>query len=153
MIVLDSDVLVMDLRYSRDARFALNRQALDKLVQSQLPLGITCHTLLEVLGVLTFNLATSDLLDLVIQLPIRYRLSVIPEPNLNPAYAGLSCDDVRGAIARRLAIGDAVTFLQVERFIPQAVCLLTWNARHFVGKLAIPVLTPEEWLQKNPVQP
>ena len=28
--------------------------------------------------------------------------------------------------------------------------LLTWNARHFVSKLIIPALTPEEWLNQQP---
>jgi len=153
MIVLDADVLVVDLRYGRDARFAANRKALDQLQQAQSPLAITCHTLLEILGILAFNYSTRDLLDLAIHLPIHYRISVVPDPANNPSYAGLTFEDVRDAIVRQLAIGDAVTFLQVERFIPQATCFLTWNARHFVGKLPISVLTPEEWLQQNPPGP
>jgi hypothetical protein len=28
-------------------------------------------------------------------------------------------------------------------------CLVTWNARHFAGKLPIPVFTPQEWMRRQ----
>jgi hypothetical protein len=81
MIVLDADVLLIDLRYTRDARFAPNRQALDRLAQQQsAAVGITCHTFLEVLGVCTFNLSPASLRSLAAQIPGRYRLTILPDP-------------------------------------------------------------------------
>ena len=43
-----------------------------------------------------------------------------------------------------MALGDAVQAVQIRRYAHDAQCLVTWNARHFQGKVAIPVLTPED---------
>lgn len=153
MIVLDADVLLIDLRYRRDVRFPVNRQALDQLAQQSLQVGITCHTLLEVLGACTFNVSPSALRSLVTQIPATYRLTILPDPLANPAYAGGLYADILDLIATRLSLGDSITALQLAAFFPAATLFMTWNARHFVGKLAIPVLTPEEWLQQNPAAP
>jgi len=153
MIVLDADVLLFDIRYGRDPRFAVNKQVLDYFRQSQIPLGITCQTLLEILGVCTFNLRRSDLSDLADQIPVIYRLAILPDPSGDPSYVGASYREVRDQIANRLSLGDSVTVLQLRKYIPQAVCFLTWNARHFQGQLAIPALTPEEWWRANQPRP
>jgi hypothetical protein len=127
--------------------------ALERLNESDALVAITCHTFLEILGVLSFNHSASSLVNLAAGLPTHYRLHVIPVPAQNPDYAGLSFDEVRGAVLRRLSVGDAITFLQIERFIPQAACFLTWNARHFAGKLSIPAITPEDWIHQQTTSP
>jgi hypothetical protein len=57
VIVLDTDVLMIDLRYVRDARYAVNRQFLDHARLQQIPLAVTSHTLLEIVGKYSFNVA------------------------------------------------------------------------------------------------
>jgi hypothetical protein len=52
-----------------------------------------------------------------------------------------------------MALGDAVQAVQIARNASHADCLLTWNARHFVGKTAVPVLTPEDWLDQRAAGP
>lgn len=149
MIVLDADVLLVDMRYDRDSRFLLNRQVLNQLRASPVPLAITSHTLLEILGVSSFNLSRQGLLELADQIPVHYALDVFPSLEIDPAYACLKVTEIRDRIAIKLSVGDAVTGLQIERFVPQATLFLSWNARHFRSKLAIPVLTPDEWWQQN----
>jgi len=149
MIVLIADVLLLDMKYTRDARFVTNRQVLDHLRIQSTPVSITCHTLLEILGVACFNSSAKALRDLADEIPVDYGLIVLPAPAFDLIYAGLDYQAVRDRIATRLSIGDAVTALQIEPFIPTATTLLTWNARHFRGKLSIPVLTPEEGWQQN----
>jgi hypothetical protein len=39
--------------------------------------------------------------------------------------------------------------VQIAKFVPTAAALVTWNARHFRGKLNVPVMTPDEWLQQQ----
>jgi hypothetical protein len=56
-------------------------------------------------------------------------------------------------MAEQMALGDAVQAAQITRYAPNALALLTWNARHFTGKVAIPVLTPQEWLNQQAGQP
>ena len=94
MILLDADVLLIDLRYPRDPRFPRNRQALAQLRSDGINRGITSPALLEVVGILSFNVA--------------------------PAH--------------------------VPRLPAQ---LIAQNAKHFAGKVVIPVLTPEEWLNQR----
>jgi len=46
----------------------------------------------------------------------------------------------------QMSLGDAVQAVQIAHNASHAQCLLSWNAKHFSGKMAIPVLTPEDWL-------
>lgn len=153
MIVLDSDPIVIDLRYPRDSRYVVNRKSLDALQWGSLPLAITSHTLLEIVGLLSFNSSTSWTASLPAKLPSWFGVQVLPDPAQFSRYAECEIVDLMGIIAQKTAIGDAVNIQQIRQFIPQATCFVSWNARHFAGKLPIPVMTPEEWLQQNPPQP
>jgi len=51
-------------------------------------------------------------------------------------------------MSRQMSPADAVQAAQIARHASHAECLLTWNARHFRGKLVIPVV-PEEWLTQR----
>jgi hypothetical protein len=57
--------------------------------------------------------------------------------------------DVLDLIVKRFALADAVTAMQLANYFPSASHFLTWNTRHFAGKLLIPALTPEEWLESH----
>jgi hypothetical protein len=149
MILLDSDVLLIDLRYPNDAKFAVNRQTLDRIRDRQLACGITIQTLLETVGILSFNLSSARLPRLPNLLRVQYRLSVVPDPQQHPGYAGCTIDELVQQMSQRMALGDAVQAVQVRRHAPTADCLLSWNSKHFVGKLPIPTYTPEEWLQRQ----
>jgi hypothetical protein len=89
------------------------------------------------------------LFDLADEIPVNYALDVFPVLELDREYAGLQVLEIRDRIAKKLSVGDAITALQIEKFIPQATTFLSWNARHFRGKVSISVLTPEEWWQQN----
>jgi hypothetical protein len=152
MILLDSDVLLIDLRYPNDPRFVLNRQVLQRL--AQVPLGVMSQTLLEVVGNLSFNTPVARIPQLPSYVATRYRLAVFPSFQQCPDYAGCTVFEVLTQMERQMALGDAVLVVQVARYAPFSQVLLTWNARHFVGKLVIPVLTPQDWLaQQGPSTP
>jgi len=61
MILLDADILLLDIRYPRDVRFATNTRLLKALSEGGLTRGITLYALLEVIGILSFNLSTEQL--------------------------------------------------------------------------------------------
>ncbi len=149
MILLDSDVLVLDLRYAGDPRFSLNRQVLQLLHTKGLPRGITQQAWLEVIGVLSFNVSAHDFAQLPNQILMQYRLALLPDIQLYPDYAGCSVHELITQIGRQMALADAVQAVQIACYAPFAGCLLTWNARHFQGKMAIPVLTPPDWLNQQ----
>jgi hypothetical protein len=79
----------------------------------------------------------------------QYQLSVFPDPQSHPGYAGCTFDELVQQMTQRMALGDAVQAIQIRQHAPAADCLLTWNAKHFVGKLAIAASTPEEWMQRQ----
>jgi hypothetical protein len=147
VIVLDTDILIVDMRFPGDVRYPVNRRFLDHASQTGLPLIITVQTLLEVVGKCSFNVPQTEIVQLAARIPIQYDLKVLPDTATKPEYAGCTIAEVLVRIEQRMSLGDAVNAVQIVKYIPAANCRLTWNARHYQGRLAIPVLTPEEWWQ------
>ncbi len=149
MILLDSDVLILDFRYKRDPRYPVNRRVLGQILSGQVLGGITSHTLLEVVGNMSFNVPSADVPLLPALLAVQYNLLVLPDPGAAPDYAGCTVPELIAQMGVKMSLGDAVQAVQIARFARNAQCLLTWNAKHFMGKIAIPVLTPQEWLNQQ----
>ena len=149
MILLDADVLLLDLRYKNDVRYPVNQAALQRLRDSATPAGMTSQALLEVVGVLSFNIRQADVAALPNLLCVQYRLNLLPHPDLHPDYAGCGFAEIVVQLTHQMSLGDAVQAVQVQRFASPADCLLSWNAKHFAGKLVIPVLTPADWLTQQ----
>ena len=139
MILLDSDVLLIDRRYQSDPRFPVNRQAIEHARANAMALGITAQALLEVVGILSFNVAPAAIAALPPLLTSHYGLTVRPDRATHPDYAGCTVLELLTQMATQMALGDAVQAVQIARHATGAQCLLTWNARHFQGKIAIPV--------------
>jgi len=154
MILLDADVFLVDVRYLDDPRGEPNRQALDRLRRDGQPLGVTTQVMLEVVGSLSFRTPLADIPLLPGLIRDRYSLTVVPDPLVIRTYSGCSIAEVLSEIGRKMSLGDAVMAAQIRLFAPSATTLLTWNAKHFRGKIAVPVLTPAEWLlQHTPAGP
>lgn len=125
MILLDSDVLIVDARYLRDSRFAINQQALQQLLSGGVPLGITVQALLEVVGVQSFNTPRSQIPGLPQRLMNQYQLHLWPDPSQVPDYAGCTFDGLVAQMSQQMSLGDAVQALQLLRFVNHAQCLIT----------------------------
>ncbi|MBX9583868.1 MAG: hypothetical protein K2X87_26510 [Gemmataceae bacterium] len=152
-VVLDTDVILIDYRYKWDTKFGTNRAALDAARAAAVPLEITTQALLEVVGILSYNVAAAQIPLLPDAIQTEYQLTVFPSPVAVPDYAGVPFDEVVYEMRKKMNLGDAVQAAQLRKFGPDDGVLLTWNAKHFVGKVGIPVMTPEEWLQQNPSVP
>jgi hypothetical protein len=151
VILLDSDVLLIDQRYRTDARYSANRQAIEHAQKIPIALGMTAQALLEVVGILSFNVSPTAVAALPLMLTSLYGLTVRPDFTTHPDYADCAVAELLTQMAA--ALGDAVQAVQIAHHAMGAQCLLTWNARHFQGKITIPVLTPEEWLKQQGVTP
>jgi hypothetical protein len=149
MILLGADVLLLDIRYPRDVRFGANERLLKTLREQNIERGITLYALLEVIGILSFNLPTEQIQPLYTLLPGQYGLQVIPVSELDQETPAFSLSEIIGQVEKKMALGDALQVLYVRRFALQATCFLSWNARHFQEKFPVPALTPEEWLTEN----
>ena len=150
MILVDADIILLDKRYTSDPRFDVNRRLLDRLSSGKRVVGIATQALLEVAGVMSFNLRPAHLSDSPLNFAREYHLRVVPSIRKHPEYAACSFAVVSKYIAKRMSLGDAVQAAQIEKYAPNAEVLLTWNSRHFVNKVPIPVQTPAEWLAVNP---
>jgi hypothetical protein len=151
MILLDADILLLDIRYPRDTRFGTNELLLRTLQERDLARGITLYALLEVIGILSFNLPSDQIQRLYTLLPGRYGLQVVPALGTDQEAPTFALSAILAQVEKKMALGDVLQVLYIQHFAPQATCLLSWNARHFHQKLSVPALTPEEWLvQHNP---
>lgn len=149
MILLDADVLLIDVRYPNDTRFPVNRQFLARVRAGAVPAGMTVQAVLEVVGISSFNLTPARIGELPRHLLLQYGLMAFPDWQQHPDYAGCSVQDLVTQMSRQMSLGDAVQSLQIARFAVSADTLITWNAGHFTGKVAIPVCTPQDWLNQT----
>ncbi len=61
-----------------------------------------------------------------------------------------SAREVLARMERRMAFKDAEIALAVEKHAAGLDAFLSWNAKHFAGKLSVPAMTPGEWLRQCP---
>jgi len=73
MIFADSDIFVIDLRYRRDVRYGNNRLFLDSVIEEGI-LTTSIFNILEVCGILSFNLNRQQLYELYFYFPQKYNL-------------------------------------------------------------------------------
>lgn len=147
LTLIDTPVFVIDLRYRRDRYFTANRSFLSRMAEEGKG-ATTILNLLEVCGILSFNLGERQLKELFHYFPQRYNVEVLPHGSLESPLPALRTEDLFGVIARKTGFGDALIVAAIEKYIPQAARFVSWNARHFKDRLAIPSLTPREFLQQ-----
>jgi len=145
VILVDSNVFVIDLRYRRDPLYRTNRRFLDRMAQEGSG-ATTLINLLELAGILSFNLNNRQVLDLLSLFPSRYRVAVLPPLDLDSNLPSLSLGRIVRRIAERCAFGDALVIEAAERFAPPRSCFVTWDAEHFEGRTTLQVMTPERAL-------
>lgn len=148
MIFVDSNLFVIDLRYRADANYRPNRRALDKLQRDGT--GMTALlNLLEVCGILSFNLSVESLHALYIHFPRRYAVTVVPGIGYETRLAAATAGELLAKMEKRMALKDAEIALVVEQHAASLTAFLSWNAKHFEGKLSVPAVTPIEWLRRR----
>jgi hypothetical protein len=150
MIVVDADVLWLARRNAQDPRRPVNQQFLDALRAGGVRRGVTTQGLLEAVGKFSYGTPPADIPRLPGLICTIHGLEVIPDPAAVPGYAGCTVAEVVARMVRKMSAGDAVMAVQVDRYAPAGSTLVTWNAKHFRGKLTVPVMTPAEWLLQNP---
>ncbi len=153
MIILDANILVVDLGYSNDVNFVENRRFLTHLAVRTTKRGMMVQGLLEVVGKRSFNTSARVIAKLPAILANKYSLEVFPDPVAAPDYAGCTFSEILTQMTHQMSLGDSIMAIQIAKFTPNASALITWDAG-FQSKIAIPVLTPTEWLaQQKPAGP
>lgn len=148
MIFVDSNLFVIDLRYRDDPNYRVNRRALDRLAKGGQGMTSVLN-LLEVCGILSFSLSASALHGRYVHFARRYRITVVPAAAYDTRLPALTGGAVLAKMEQRLALKDAEIGLVIEQHAATLDAVVTWNAKHFAGKLPVPALTPREWLRRG----
>ncbi len=146
--VIDTTVFIIDLRYKRDRHFAINRAFLAWIARTRRR-ATTLFNLLEVCGILSFNLNEKQLQELFTYFSQRYAVEVLPHATLQSPLPALQTQDLFAVISGKASFGDALIIAAIEKYLPKATHFVSWNARHFVERLSIPALTPKEFLEQH----
>ena len=152
MVIIDTDIFLVEFAFHRDQRQAINAEFLQR-VQTAEP-ALTIYNLMELLGQLSFNLAPTKLDDWRVWLLETYNLNVLSPVSIDDRAATIyfipEIFDRPFAKMRtqRMAFMDALVLSLAERSAG-IEAFVTWNARHFKGKTTLPVLTPEEFLAQK----
>lgn len=145
LTIIDTPVFVIDLRYRLDKNFAANRLFLDRIAEGRGG-ATTIFNLLEVCGILSFNLNQRQLNELFHYFPQHYHVEILPHSTFDSPLPTLKTGDLFEIVSRKTGLGDALIIAAVEQCIPGAARFVSWNARHFRGRFSIPTLTPKEFL-------
>lgn len=147
LTVIDTPVFVIDLRYPRDRHFSSNRSFLDRIA-SEGRAATTIFNLLEVCGILSFNLNVAQLNELFHYFAQHYNVEVLPHCTLESPLPPLNTGDLFSSITKKASFGDALIVSTIEKHVPGTARFVSWNARHFKGRLSVPALTPREFLER-----
>lgn len=149
MVVIDTDVFLLEFAFHSDKRYDINSRFLTT-VQHHTP-AITVYNLMEILGQLSFNLPPDRLAQWRLWLQAAYHLVVLwPDPDQLEASLFFHEEIYAQPLARmqvhRMSFVDSLILNLAERS-GDVEALVTWNAKHFEDKSSLDVLTPEGYLR------
>ena len=146
LVLIDTNIFVIDLRYRRDAYYQKNRAFLAYIAQKRTGFT-TIVNLLELCGILSFNLNEKQLFELWCYFQDRYQVTVLPVPSLDSNFPSTPISDIFDLLKRRTSLGDALMMTVARKHLPFISTMITWDNDHFEDKFPGTVLTPEEFMQ------
>ena len=141
--IIDSDVFLRDLRYSRDKKIKATREFLELVKDRKISGATTIYNFLEILGVMSYNLSEEDIVSLFRNFPATYNIVII-FPIEERKLVCFKVEEVFLQIRKEMGILDALIASLIEKRREDVETFVTWNKKHFQGKLPARVLTPEE---------
>lgn len=145
---IDTDIFVRNLRYRDDKNIIENDRFLD-LVKEKEIIGFTSiYNLLELCGILSFNLSPESLLHLYGGFKKRFRLKQILFGRYYDENLIIDINKVFAQIFKKMSFGDALIAGCVEYHKDLIEGFVSWNVKHYEGKLNVDVYTPEALLKR-----
>jgi predicted nucleic acid-binding protein len=145
LILIDTNIFVIDLRYKRDVSYKVNQAFLSAAAQSGNGFT-TIVNLLEICGILSFNLNQNQLLDLWTYFQDRYKITVLPEPDIKSAFPGIEINRLFDILCKKTSFGDALMMAVAEKHLSFVETMVTWDNEHFKDRYIGKVLTPDEYM-------
>lgn len=110
----------------------------------------TLINLLELCGILSFNLNQKQLNDLWRYFQHRYNVAVLPSPDNTSGFPTFPVRDLFEQFYKKISLGDALMLTVAARYLSFVPTLVTWDRDHFKDKFPGNVMTPVEiWRTKN----
>jgi predicted nucleic acid-binding protein len=149
MVLLDSNIFIVDRFFPRDSLYPQNRAFVEKL--ASMDAAVSSFTLLEICGVASFRLSADELDDWLFGFNAMYPAYVLDVYGLT----GNDCEDwwntfveeIAANIAKKMTFGDAVLLREAESY--QAEAIVTWNTKDFARRTRLHVLTPTGFLRSH----
>jgi len=148
LVLVDTNIFVIDLRYKRDANYEINRAFLDHMAEHKNGFT-TIVNLLELCGILSFNLNENQLFELWSYFQDRYGVVVLPVPMLETNFPGIEIKEIFNLIKQRTSLGDALMISVAKKHLPFISTMITWDNMHLKNVFYGRVLTPEEFLRPS----
>lgn len=146
MVLLDTNVFVIDRFFKRDERCEANKAFIGRL--PKIRAGFYIFSLFELCGISSFNLSPVELKQWMYQFDEVYDVTILDPRGL---YTRLASDwferfshTMFELFERKMTWGDAVLLEAAEAYEVEAI--VTWNKKHFENRTKIRVQTPEEYL-------
>lgn len=146
LTLIDTNVFVIDLRYKRDVHYPPNRDFLRTIGERGTGFT-TLINLLELCGILSFNLNEKQLHDLWRYFEKRYNVTVLPAPDITSGFPTFPIQDLFEHLQKRIPLGDALMLTVAAKYLSFVSTLITWDRDHFLGKFPGDVMTPGEFLR------
>jgi predicted nucleic acid-binding protein len=149
MVLLDTNVFVIDRFFPRDDRYEVNKRFITLL--PEIEAGFCLFSLFELYGISSFNLSPEELQRWSYHFDEVYNVEILEPLGLHTALAAdwfaRFSHQTLNLFTRQLTWGDAVIVKAAEDYGAEAI--ITWNKKHFEDRAAIKVLTPEEYLEER----
>ena len=125
-------------------KFDENKEFINKAVGSNLA-TTSVYNLMEICGILSFNLSSQQLYELYLYLPQRYNLQLDYKIHPKQRLPTIDQGSILEIMVKKASFGDSL-IISATKDIPLLTCFVSWNARHFEQHLSIPAITPANFL-------
>lgn len=150
MVLVDSNIFILDRFFPRDALYPQNKPFVDRL--GSFEAAISAFTLLEICGAASFRLSNAELETWLLRFTAFYPVRVLDAFGLAGRDAGpwwqTFIGEVSGNVLKKMTFGDAVLLREAEQYAVEAI--VTWNTRDFSRRTRLPILTPTAFLRRPP---
>jgi len=147
--LIDTNIFVIDLRYRGDIHYNKNLAFLNAVAEKGVGFT-TVVNLLELCGILSFNLNEKQLFELWFYFQDKYKVTVLPTPDLTSNFPTIGIQELFDVLKDRSSLGDALMLTVAGKYLPFVSTLVTWDDEHFKGQFPGTVLSPEEYLTASP---
>ena len=145
VLLIDTNVFVIDLRYKRDVNYRTNRAFLSLAARRKTGFT-TIVNLLEICGILSFNLNERQLTELWFYFQEKYKIRVVPAPDFESEFPVVKIGDIFEMLKRRTSLGDALMISIANKHLPFVSTMVSWDKSHFENLFHGTVSNPEEFL-------